>query len=98
MTESTNNIQRLKAVAAEAKANLKKLNILSRNAIQLIRSKLDLLQLDEQDNVSALDIEGAFFEMKQLLELKEQIESKQERLNIAEKEISKIKRLLNDEE
>jgi hypothetical protein len=90
MTEISQNIQRLKSIKAECRQDIKRLNILARNCIQLIRTKLDLLQLDTGEDVTSLDIESVYEEVKQLHSLSIDIKSKKDKMNIVEKELKEI--------
>lgn len=94
MSELSNNIQRLQSVAAGARRELRTLDIKGRNSINLIRSKLDLLNLDEGEDLSNLDLESVEVEFIELKETVNKITGLKEKAVIAEKEIRNIKKQL----
>lgn len=94
MSEITNNIQRLQSIASGARRELKTLDIKGRNSINLIRSKLDLLNLDEGEDLTALDLESVEVEFNELKETVERITEVRDKSRDAEKEIKNIKKQL----
>lgn len=95
MTELAMNIQKLKATKAECKSDIKRLNILARNSIQLIRTKLDLLQLDNDEDILELDIASAYEEMNQLRSLRDEMKQKKDRMEVVDKELKSIQKELS---
>jgi len=94
MSEITNNILKLQSIVAGAKRENKTLEIKGRNSINLIRSKLDLLNLDEGEDLTTLDIESVDVEFNDLKECLARIAEVKGRLYDAEKEIKQIKKQL----
>lgn len=94
MSENTNSILRLQSIVAGAKREIKTLEIKGRNSINLIRSKLDLLNLDEGEDLTNLDIDSVEVEFMDLKESIQRLTEVKERSRDAEKEIKQIKKLL----
>lgn len=94
MSEITNTIQRLQSIVAGAKRELKFLEISGRNSISLIRSNLDLLNLDEGEDLTNLDLDSVEVEFRELKERVEKMIALNEKVRIAEKEIKNIKKQL----
>jgi hypothetical protein len=94
MSDITNNIQRLQSIAAGARRELKTLDIKGRNSISLIRSKLDLLNLDDGEDLAALDLESVEVEFNELKENIARLLEVKDKCEDAEKEIKKIKKQL----
>lgn len=94
MSETTNNIIRLQSIVAGAKRELKTLNVKGKNSISLIRSKLDLLNLDDGEDLSALDLESVEVEFNDLKDVAIKITELKEKCSSAESEIKKIKKQL----
>lgn len=94
MSEVTNTIQKYQSIIAGAKRELKTLDIKGRNSINLIRSKLDLLNLDEGEDLSNLDLESVEVEFNDLKDVAARVTELKEKLTAAEKEIKTIKKQL----
>lgn len=94
MSETSNNIQKLQSIAAGAKRELKTLDIRGRNSINLIRSKLDLLNIDDGEDLTDLDLESVEVEFNELKESVEKMTVLNDKLKLAEGEIKKIKKQL----
>lgn len=91
MSEIANTIQKYKSIIAGADRKMNTLLIRGRNSVNLIRSNLDLLNLDMNEDISNLDIDSAKVEMDELITTVEELNQQKERKQAAEKEIKKIK-------
>lgn len=96
MSEIQNQIFKLQSIIAGAKRELKTLNIRGRNSINLIRSKLDLLNLNDEEDLTDLEIESAEVEFNELKSTIQKIQELKEKQTTAEKEIKNIKKAIGE--
>ncbi|GAB4287280.1 MAG: hypothetical protein Kow0098_03570 [Ignavibacteriaceae bacterium] len=94
MNETTQQIQKLQSIIAGCKRELQVLDTRGRNSISIIRSELDLLNLDDDEDLTNLNIESAIVEMNELTGTIDQMKQKKEKLERAEKELKQIKKAL----
>ena len=94
MSEITNTILKLKSIIEGAKREMRTLEIKGRNSINLIRSKLDLLNLDESEDLTNLDIESVDVEFTELKETLARLSEVKIKVHDADKEIKQIKKQL----
>lgn len=91
MSELSNQLYALKGKIESLKRELKTFEMRGRNSIGTIRSKLDLLNLNDDEDLTALDLDSAKVEFSELLETQGLMKDKKEKLASLEKELKKIK-------
>ncbi len=91
MSELTNQVYALQGKIQSLKREIKTLDLRGKNSIGTIRSSLDLLNLNDDEYISDLNIEAAAVEFKEILETQRLQKEKIEKLSSLEKELNKIK-------
>ena len=96
MSELSNSVYQISGKIQKLKRDIKSLELRGRNSIGVIRSKLDLLNLDSNEDITALDIESAKVELRELEMTVDFMKEEKEELSGLEKELKKIKSQLED--
>lgn len=96
MSELSNQLFQISGKIQKLKRDVKGLELRGRNSVGVIRSKLDLLNLDSNEDITNLDIASAKEELRELDRTIDEMKEKKNELYSLEKELRKIKSQLED--
>lgn len=96
MNELSNRIFIIKGKSEALRREIKNLSLRGKNSITHIRSKLDLLNLDANEDLTDLDLDSADAEFRELNHTVAQLKEKKEKLKEFDKEIKPLKNSLGD--
>lgn len=96
MNELNNQIFIIKGKSEALRREIKNLSLRGKNSITHIRSKLDLLNLDDNEDLTDLDLDSADVEFKELKETIQQLSEKKDKLKELDKQLKQIKNSLGD--
>jgi len=84
------DILQLKSKIAGLDREINLLRIEGKNKVDIIRSKLSTLNLNDDEDVSDLEIDSAAVEMTRLAEISDKLKEKKEQLRLKERDLKKI--------
>ena len=96
MSELNNQVFIIKGKTEALRREIKNLSLRGKNSVNHIRSKLDLLNLDDNEDLTDLDLESADAEFKELKDTVEQLSEKKDKLKTLDKELKQLKNSLGD--
>ena len=96
MSELSNSVYQIGGRIESFKKDIRHLTMRGINSIGIIRSKIDLLNLERDEDLTNLDIESAKVEMAELDRTIEEMKEVRQALALLEKELKRIKLMLRD--
>ncbi len=88
------DILQLKSKIAGLEREINILRIEGKNKVDIIRSKLSPLNLNDDEDVSDLEIDSAIVEMGKLSEISDKLKEKKDLLRLKERDLKKIQESL----
>ena len=96
MSELNNQVFIIKGKSEALRREIKNLSLRGKNSVTHIRSKLDLLNLDDNEDLTDLDLDSADAEFKELKDTVEQLSEKKNKLKDLDKQLKQLKNSLGD--